>query len=82
MIIGAWGDDDRGNNTGSAYTYVRVGGTWSLHQKLTAYDGEANDEFGTSVAIYGESAIVGVYYDDDDEGSDSGSACMYARTIN
>src|SRR5262245_21823419 len=49
VVVGALGDD----NTGSAYVYVRTGGGWIQQQKLTASDAAANDRFGRSVAIDG-----------------------------
>jgi hypothetical protein len=44
--------------------------------KLLASDGAADDEFGESVAISGDYAIVGAYLDDDN-GTDSGSAYIF-----
>ncbi len=45
-------------------------------QKLVANDGAAGDEFGRSVSISGDTAIVGAHWDDDN-GSDSGSAYVF-----
>ena len=42
-VIGAYGDDDNGSYSGSAYVYVRSNGVWSEQQKLTASDGAADD---------------------------------------
>ncbi len=47
-----------------------------METKLTASDGMAIDFFGFSVAISGDRAIVGAYQDDDG-GTDSGSAYIY-----
>ena len=44
---------------GSAYVFVRSGGVWSQQQKLLASDAAAGDEFGLSVAISGETVVVG-----------------------
>jgi hypothetical protein len=60
---------------GSAYVYRWNGSTW-VEQKLTASDGAADDEFGYSVSVSGDRAIVGAY-NDDDNGSGSGSAYIY-----
>ena len=68
-IIGAYGDDDNGSDSGSAYVFVRSGTTWTEQQKLTASDGAASDWFGFSVSISGDTAIVGAYEDDSGEGS-------------
>jgi hypothetical protein len=81
-IIGAFGDDDdKGDNSGSAYVFTRAGTTWSQQAKLVAADGATNDQFGISVAISsdGNTAIIGAYIDDD-KGADSGSAYIYIRS--
>ena len=44
--------------------------------KLTASDAAADDQFGTSVALSGDTALVGSYRDDD-AGSSSGSVYVY-----
>ena len=73
-IIGAWGDDDAGSSSGSAYIFNTV--TGNQIAKLTASDAGAGDSFGFSVAISGDTAIVGSYLDDD-SGADSGSAYLF-----
>jgi hypothetical protein len=75
-IVGAIYNDDKGSNSGSAYIFKRSGTSWSQQQKLTASDGAADDNFGLSVSISGDYAIVGAY-GDDDKGSDSGSAYVF-----
>jgi hypothetical protein len=44
---------------GAAYVFVNNGGSWSQQQELTASDGFEGDEFGSSVAISGNTALVG-----------------------
>jgi len=78
-LVGARFDDDRGGNSGAAYLFVRSGSTWSQRAKLTASDGAANDRFGWSVSVSGDTALVGAYLDDD-KGNDSGSAYLFARS--
>ncbi len=58
LLIGAEGDDDRGEDSGSAYLFERNGGTWSEAQKLTGSDGAAGDHFGQAVALGLSSAFV------------------------
>ena len=77
-IVGAYLDDDKGSNSGSAYVFERIAGTWTQVAKLTASDGAAGDQFGISVSISGDYAIVGAY-GDDDKGSASGSAYVFER---
>ena len=78
-IVGANLDDDAGSSSGSAYVFVRSGTTWTQQAKLTALDGATNDHFGHGVAISGDTAIVGSYWDDD-AGSGSGSAYVFVRS--
>jgi hypothetical protein len=78
-VIGAFGDDNGGEDSGSAYVFTRTGGEWSQQAKLTASDPAAFDEFSYAVAISGDTALIGAYRDDD--GSfDSGSAYVFTRT--
>jgi len=44
---------------GAAYVFVRSGTTWTQQQKLTASDSEPYDQFGASVAISGDTVVVG-----------------------
>jgi predicted amidohydrolase len=76
IVVGAYGDDDKGSGSGSAYVFVRNGSTWTQQAKLLASDGTINDYFGTSVSVSGDTIIVGSNYDDD-KGSDSGSAYVF-----
>ena len=78
-IVGAKFDDDNGSNSGSAYIFSKNDdGTWTQKTKLLASDGAANDQFGFNVAISGNQAIVGAYFDDAN-GSDSGSAYIFSK---
>lgn len=58
-IIGARFDDDHGKSSGSAYIFVRSGEEWIQQAKLTANDGAASDNFGQTVSISEDFAIVG-----------------------
>ena len=66
-IVGALLDDDKGQDSGSAYLYARNAGgpdQWGQIKKLTAADGAAGDSFGAKVAISGDLAIVTAPEDD------------------
>jgi|GEM_PF-2164936 len=76
-IVGAWGDDDAGRNSGSACMFSLDDGEWIQQAKLTAEDGDVDDWFGYSVSISGDYAIVGAYQNDDD-GEQSGSAYIFS----
>ncbi|MCK4872461.1 MAG: SUMF1/EgtB/PvdO family nonheme iron enzyme [Phycisphaerales bacterium] len=73
-IVGAWGDDDNGSKSGSAYLFDTT--TGQQIAKLLASDGAASDKFGVSVAICGTTAIVGAW-GDSDNGVESGSAYLF-----
>jgi FG-GAP repeat/Putative binding domain, N-terminal len=77
-IVGAYGDDDNGSYSGSAYVFEQVGSIWLQKAKLTASDGAASDYFGASVGISGDMAIVGAY----NQGlSSSGSAYIFKKPV-
>ncbi|MGD1805151.1 FG-GAP repeat protein, partial [Dapis sp. BLCC M126] len=76
-LIGAWGDDDKGTNSGSAYLFDTT--TGSLLQKFTAPDGSSPDQFGRSVALSNNTALIGAW-GDDDKGTNSGSAYLFDTT--
>jgi hypothetical protein len=78
-VVGAPSDDDNGTRSGSAYVFRRTGSSWTQAQKLLPGDGAANDLFGTSVSVSGDTAVVGALYDDDN-GAGSGSAYVFRRT--
>jgi hypothetical protein len=75
-VIGAWGDDDNGSNSGSAYVFRRTAGEWTEQQKLTAGDGEAFDQFGQAVAVSGPAVAIGAIGTDGD-----GAVYVYRRIV-
>lgn len=80
IIVSARGDDDKGSGAGAAYIHRRTGtNTWGGGVKILPYDGIAADDFGYSVAINGDYALVGSK-GDDNYGSASGSAYVFHRT--
>ena len=59
-IVGAYLDDVGTKiDQGSAYIFIREDGLWQEQAKLIASDGGAGDNFGNSVSISGDYAIVG-----------------------
>ncbi len=76
-IVGAYGDDDNGNNSGSAYLFDVTTGTQLT--KLTALDAASNHYFGELVAIDGNVAIVGAV-GANDIAPESGSAYLFDVT--
>jgi hypothetical protein len=55
-IVGASYDN---SGQGAAYVFTDVNGVWTETQKLTADDGAPNDWFGESVALDGDTALIG-----------------------
>ena len=83
VVVGASNDDIGANgNQGSAYVFSRSGATWTQQRKLTADDGAAFDSFGLSVALSGDTVVVGVQFDDIDENRDQGSAYVFVICAN
>jgi hypothetical protein len=81
IIVGAWHDNVGINiGQGSAYVFTRSGTTWTEQQKLLASDGLETDNFGKSVAIDGNTAIIGAPQDDVDNHGESGSAYVFVRS--
>ena len=78
-VVGAPFDTIGGIGKGSAYVFVRNGATWSLQQKLLASDGAAADRFGHSVAVYGETVIIGAYQKANGALSSQGAAYLFTR---
>ena len=72
-IVGA---KSKASGRGSAYVFVRNGTTWTPQQILNASDGAAGDNFGESISISGDTAIIGASGDD----TARGSAYVYVRS--
>lgn len=62
-VLGAIGDDPSGPDSGSAYVFEQVGGTWIQTAKLVPSDGRSGAQFGWSVSVRGNTALVGARYD-------------------
>jgi hypothetical protein len=75
-LVGAVWDTDNGSFSGSAYVFTRTAGVWTEQAKLLASDGGPSDLFGFSVALDGDTAVVGALR----SGSDWGSAYVFTRT--
>ena len=77
-LFGISGDYPNGQSgQGSAYLFVRSGTSWSQRPRLLASDGAANDGFGWSVALSGDTALLGADYDDVDSMEGRGSAYVF-----
>ena len=75
-VVGAFHEDsnatgvngNQGDNSalraGAAYVFVRNGGVWSQQAYLKASNTDGHDQFGRSVAISGDTAVVGAFHED------------------
>ena len=78
-VVGAWGAGTGGFRAGAAYIFQRNEGgadNWGEVKKLTASDVQAGDFFGQSVAVSGDTAVVGAE-GKDAVGSDAGAAYVF-----
>ncbi|MBS1788050.1 MAG: putative Ig domain-containing protein [Acidobacteria bacterium] len=75
-IVGAPYDE---NSRGSAYIFVRNGTVWTQQTRLLASDGALNDYFGWSVALDGDTALVGTLYGPGSVNADQGAAYVFVR---
>ena len=81
VVVGAIGDD---SDKGAAYVFTKPANGWATTNtavKLTASDGAYDDGFGYSVAVDGDTVVVGAHQDDH-EGSESGSAYLFTKPAN
>lgn len=72
VLLGYSGADGNVAGSGAVLVYRKSGGTWIADPslaasggKLVASDGELSDSFGTSVAISGNTVVIGATGDDD-----------------
>ena len=78
LVIGAYLDDpDNVSSAGSAYIFERDGTTWTQQEKLTANDGERFDQFGFSVSLSGDRAVVGAHKHAVDGEDNAGAAYSF-----
>ena len=77
-IVGAYQDDDNGDDSGSAYVFFRDSMGWAEQQKLTAADGDPDDRFGIVVAASADTVIVGAPFNNA-AGIDAGAAHVFVR---
>ena len=55
--------DNSANLSGAVYVFVRNGTTWSQQAYLKASNTDTSDRFGTSIAISGDTIIIGAPYE-------------------
>src|SRR5262249_21382453 len=87
-IVGAWlessnatgidgdGTDNTAFGSGAAYSFTRNGSTWSQQAYIKASNTEAQDKFGISVAVDGDTGVVGAYLEPG-QGALTGAAYVF-----
>jgi hypothetical protein len=86
--VGSGGMNNSQYNSGAAYVFTRSIGVWSHQALIKATYAEEFDYFGTSVAITGETLVVGAPQEDskvtigegDNSITDSGAAYVFTRS--
>lgn len=87
-IVGAQHEDNDVNNqfdmgeAVGAYIFKKIEGNWEFFQKIVASDRATGDNFGYSVCISGDYAIVGAAWENEDSLgnnnlNDAGSAYIF-----
>jgi hypothetical protein len=80
VVVGAsFGTGAVDPKQGTAYVFVRSGAVWSEQQKLEAPDAAANVRFGNSVAISGETVVVGAFLAAGAAGPQQGAAYVFVH---
>jgi hypothetical protein len=77
VLVGAYGDNAAGTLSGAAYVFrCQPTGQWRQVAKLTALDASANSFFGYSLAIRGNTAVIGAHFDSAAQ-SNAGAAYIF-----
>ncbi len=92
MVVGArFEDEPLAARAGAVYVFVRRQGVWSQQARLVASNVDENDWFGLSVAIYGNTLVIGAPFEDsnarevngdqsDNSKHNSGAAYVFVRS--
>ncbi|ULA62830.1 MAG: hypothetical protein LZF86_70031 [Nitrospira sp.] len=92
--IGVGGDarNNRATDSGAAYVFTRSGGIWSQEAYLKASNTKADDRFGHSLALSGDTLAVGAYLEAsaatgingnqaDNNAAGSGAVYVFTRSL-
>lgn len=80
LVVGAPGQLVADYFSGAAYVYVRDGAVWSLEATLAPPDGGHGDRFGESVALDGDTIVVGAPLASHNGHSHVGAAYVFVRS--
>ncbi|QDU69643.1 FG-GAP repeat protein [Engelhardtia mirabilis] len=80
ILVGAEEDDHSGfERAGAVYVFEFGGTSWVETAKLTASDSNDLLQFGRTLALDGDTAVVGVPYADTSDGSSVGAVYVFQR---
>lgn len=79
IVLGSYGNNAGGVDSGAAYVFTRTGTSWTQQAKLVAADAAPGDGFGYSVGISGDTIVVGAPLEDAG-GGDAGAAYVFTRS--
>ncbi len=77
--INSAASNDNALFSGAAYVFVRTDSSWEQQAYLKASNTSADDQFGISVDIDGDTVVIGAYKEDS-IANDSGAAYVFVRT--
>jgi hypothetical protein len=91
LVTGRFDEDSELTDSGAAYVSRREGGVWISEARVTASNPGDRDRFGYSVAVSGDTVVVGAYGEDsaatgidgaqdDDSAQDSGAVYVFRRS--
>lgn len=75
-LVGAIGDN---GSSGAVYVFVRNGTIWTQQAKLVAADGGITAQFGKSIALDRDTALIGAHFDSNEAGNLAGAAYVFVR---
>ncbi len=79
-ILGApYADGPSDIGQGAAYVFARQGTAWAQQDKLASADGKEEDEFGRSIALDGDTVLVGAPWARSPVGLERGVAFVFVR---
>ncbi len=85
IVVGApWANTGSAFDTGAAYVFYRSGSQWNQIKKILPSPSQAYDRFGMSLALDGDTLLVGAYQPGSPSGSVSpgnGAACVFGRNV-
>src|SRR5262245_42262482 len=61
LLVGAPGATFNGVKSGAAYVFDFDGTTWNQEAELAPVDGNENDDFGLSISVAGDHALIGAF---------------------